>query len=273
MARGAVDGDIQAGREQVQVARRTETRIHLRRVLVRPSGRHEVDAMPVALHSSSICRPVQAAEAVEKGHCGCAQPQLATRPGSFGFRRSRLKSERRHKHQGQDAKCRRVELYPPTIPLWGCHSAPCSSSKFDQHHYTDADADAAAQPRRKFAVKDAQRVWARTAPTSIPASGRRQPHPHQCVSIAEGLDLSYHADMRLLRAGRYLHKHDDDLDCEQELDEDDPAFYGNLAFFRLQCGVQLRVVRRSAHPLKAPAAPASPSAVDDRDEDIFAMEL
>ncbi|KAE9075463.1 hypothetical protein PF007_g24995 [Phytophthora fragariae] len=107
----------------------------------------------------------------------------------------------------------------------------------------------------------------------IPASGRRQPHPHQCVSIAEGLDLSYHADMRLLRAGRYLHKHDDDLDCEQELDEDDPAFYGNLAFFRLQCGVQLRVVRRSAHPLKAPAAPASPSAVDDRDEDIFAMEL
>ncbi|KAE9287688.1 hypothetical protein PF008_g26338 [Phytophthora fragariae] len=203
-------------------------------------------------------------------------------------------SERRHKHQGQDAKCRRVELYPPTIPLWGCHSAPCSSSKFDQHHYTDygvprlgiraefvatsryshfrfggakaeavaVDADAAAQPRRKFAVKDAQRVWARTAPTSIPASGRRQPHPHQCVSIAEGLDLSYHADMRLLRAGRYLHKHDDD-----------PAFYGNLAFFRLQCGVQLRVVRRSAHPLKAPAAPASPSAVDDRDEDIFAMEL
>ncbi|KAE8962802.1 hypothetical protein PR001_g29585 [Phytophthora rubi] len=126
---------------------------------------------------------------------------------------------------------------------------------------------------RKFAVKDAQRVWARTAPTSIPASGRRRPHPHQCVSIAEGLDLSYHADMRLLRAGRYLHKHDDDLDCEQELDEDDPAFYGNLAFFRLQCGVQLRVVRRSAHPLKAPAAPASPSAVDDRDEDIFAMEL
>ncbi|KAE8974637.1 hypothetical protein PF011_g24787 [Phytophthora fragariae] len=198
-----------------------------------------------------------------------------------------------------------AELYPPTIPLWGCHSAPCSSSKFDQHHYTDygvprlgiraefvatsryshfrfggakaeavaVDADAAAQPRRKFAVKDAQRVWARTAPTSIPASGRRQPHPHQCVSIAEGLDLSYHADMRLLRAGRYLHKHDDDLDCEQELDEDDPAFYGNLAFFRLQCGVQLRVVRRSAHPLKAPAAPASPSAVDDRDEDIFAMEL
>ncbi|KAE9073328.1 hypothetical protein PF010_g25115 [Phytophthora fragariae] len=48
-----------------------------------------------------------------------------------------LHSERRHKHQGQDAKCRRVELYPPTIPLWGCHSAPCSSSKFDQHHYTD----------------------------------------------------------------------------------------------------------------------------------------
>ncbi|KAE9176419.1 hypothetical protein PF005_g24965 [Phytophthora fragariae] len=145
MARGAVDGDIQAGREQVQVARRTETRIHLRRVLVRPSGRHEVDAMPVALHSSSICRPVQAAEAVEKGHCGCAQPQLATRPGSFGFRRSRLKSERRHKHQGQDAKCRRVELYPPTIPLWGCHSAPCSSSKFDQHHYTGCVCDVQMQ--------------------------------------------------------------------------------------------------------------------------------
>ncbi|KAE9182860.1 hypothetical protein PF002_g26872 [Phytophthora fragariae] len=55
-----------------------------------------------------------------------------------------MQSERRHKHQGQDAKCRRVELYPPTIPLWGCHSAPCSSSKFDQHHYTGAKAEAVA---------------------------------------------------------------------------------------------------------------------------------
>ncbi|KAE8974638.1 hypothetical protein PF011_g24787 [Phytophthora fragariae] len=48
-------------------------------------------------------------------------------------------------HQGQDAKCRRVELYPPTIPLWGCHSAPCSSSKFDQHHYTGCVCDVQMQ--------------------------------------------------------------------------------------------------------------------------------
>ncbi|KAE9042008.1 hypothetical protein PR003_g4189 [Phytophthora rubi] len=150
-----------------------------------------------------------------------------------------------------------------------------SASSYAETDCADSDSDDSGcqchlEAKRKFAAKD---VWVRTAPISIPASGRRQLHPHQCASVTESPDLSYHADMRLLRAGRYLHKHDDDLDCEQELDEDDPAFYGNLAFFRSQCGAQSRVVRRSAHPLKSPAAPASPSAVDDRDEDIFAMEL
>ncbi|GMF47979.1 unnamed protein product [Phytophthora fragariaefolia] len=130
------------------------------------------------------------------------------------------------------------------------------------------DCQCRLEPVRKF--KDAQRAWARTAPISIPTSSRRQPHPHLCESIVESPDLSYHADMRLLRAGRYLHEHDDATESEQELDEDDPAFYGNLAFFRSQCGAQPRVVRRSAHPVKTAAAP---TAVDDGDEDIFALEL
>lgn len=112
----------------------------------------------------------------------------------------------------------------------------CADSDSD-----DGDCQCRLDSKRKFAAKDAQRVWTRTAPISIPTSGRRHPHPHLCASVVESPDLSYHADMRLLRAGRYLHEHEDDLDgSEQELDEDDPAFYGNLAFFRSQCGAQPR---------------------------------
>ncbi|KAE8988076.1 hypothetical protein PR002_g21873 [Phytophthora rubi] len=168
------------------------------------------------------------------------------------------------------------------VPRLGIRAEFVATSRYSHFRFGGAKAEAVAMqmqqhsPASSYAetdCADSDSDDSGCGDCHIPASGRRRPHPHQCVSIAEGLDLSYHADMRLLRAGRYLHKHDDDLDCEQELDEDDPAFYGNLAFFRLQCGVQLRVVRRSAHPLKAPAAPASPSAVDDRDEDIFAMEL
>jgi hypothetical protein len=123
--------------------------------------------------------------------------------------------------------------------------------------------------KRKLVSQDAQRVWARTAPIRIPASnGRRQQQPPQ--SVAESADMSYHADMRLLRAGRYLHHHDGD-----DLDEDEPALYGNLAFFRSQCGAsQTRMAPQSAAFKDFTAAPASPTGVDGRDdEDIFAMEL
>ncbi|KAG6574315.1 serine/threonine-protein kinase drkB [Phytophthora cinnamomi] len=145
--------------------------------------------------------------------------------------------------------------------------AETDSADSDSDDSGCTDCRCGLEPKRKLAAQ-------RTAPISIPTSGRRQPHPHLCASVVESPDLSYHADMRLLRAGRYLHEHDDGVDSEQdELDEDDPAFYGNLAFFRSQCGAQPRVVRRSALPLKAAAAPTSPTGVDDGDEDIFAMEL
>ncbi|POM66489.1 Hypothetical protein PHPALM_17644 [Phytophthora palmivora] len=123
--------------------------------------------------------------------------------------------------------------------------------------------------KRKFVAKDTQRVWTRTAPISIPSTGQR--HPHLCQSVVESPDLSYHADMRLLRAGRYLHE-DQDQDA---LDEDDPAFYGNLAYFRSQHGAsQTLRTKRNVYPFKTTSAPASPTSVDAcDDEDIFAMEL
>ncbi|KAG7398719.1 hypothetical protein PHYBOEH_010560 [Phytophthora boehmeriae] len=141
---------------------------------------------------------------------------------------------------------------------------------------TDSDCDSDSSDdcqrrldaKRRHVAKDKQRVWTRTAPISIPASSR-QTHPHLCNSVEESLDLSYHADMRLLRTNRYLHDSDDD-----ELDEDDPAFYGNLAFFRLQYGEkQSRLHKHSVNLSKVAMAPASPTVVDDSDEDIFAMEL
>ncbi|ETL96618.1 hypothetical protein L917_05925, partial [Phytophthora nicotianae] len=156
------------------------------------------------------------------------------------------------------------------------------ASSYAETDMSDSDSDSSScddcqchlETKRKFVTKDAQRVWVRTAPISIPSNGRQQPHPHLCKSVVESPDLSYHADMRLLRAGRYLHEDEDNQD---ELDEDDPVLYGNLAFFRSQYGAsQTHMVKRSAHSFKstAVAAPASPTGVDDRDdEDIFAMEL
>lgn len=156
--------------------------------------------------------------------------------------------------------------------------SPASSYAETDSADSDSDSDSSCDDcqrrfdaKRKFMAKDAEHVWARTAPIRIPSSGRQQPHPHLCENVAESPDLSYHADMRLLRAGRYLHE---DEESHDEVDEDDPAFYGNLAFFRSQYGTsQTRMVKRSVHPFKAAAAPTSPTGVDDRDEDIFAMEL
>ncbi|RAW34803.1 hypothetical protein PC110_g8883 [Phytophthora cactorum] len=138
------------------------------------------------------------------------------------------------------------------------HHSPASS--YADTDVSDSDSDNACcddcqcrlEVKRKFVTKDAERVWVRTAPISIPSNGRQQPHPHL----------------------RYLHEEDN----QDELDEDDPAFYGNLAFFRSQYGAsQTRMVKRTAHPFKsstAAAAPPSPTGVDDRDdEEIFAMEL
>lgn len=151
------------------------------------------------------------------------------------------------------------------------HEQRVNGSPASSYADTDSDSDSDCDDcvctpleakRRQVAKQGVQR----TAPICIPTNGRQGPHPHLCASPVESPDLSYHADMRLLRAGRYLHAHDED-----ELDEDDPAFYGNLAFFRSQYGErQPRLHKPSS---KFAAAPASPTAVDDRDEDIFAMEL
>ncbi|KAG7375491.1 hypothetical protein PHYPSEUDO_001028 [Phytophthora pseudosyringae] len=155
------------------------------------------------------------------------------------------------------------------------------ASSYAETDVSDSDSDRAScddcqcrlEAKRTSVAKDAHRTVTRTAPISIPSSGRRQlPHPHLCASVADSPDLSYHADTRLLRSGRYLHEDDEDSQ-----DEDDPAFYGNLAFFRSQYGAsQTRMVKRRSHPLKSSSAgpPASPTGVDGRDDDdIFAMEL
>ncbi|KAK1931001.1 hypothetical protein P3T76_013590 [Phytophthora citrophthora] len=148
--------------------------------------------------------------------------------------------------------------------------SPASSYAETDVSDSDSDSDYQCQHRelkRKSMTKNTDRVWTRTAPISIPSNN--QPHPHLCESVTESPDLSYHADMRLLRAGRYLHEDEDDT-----LDEDDPAFYGNLAFFRSQYGAsQTRMVKRNVHSIKSSCFAASPAAVDENDEDIFDMEL
>ena len=151
------------------------------------------------------------------------------------------------------------------------------ASSYAETDCTDSDIDSndCHEAKRKFLARDAQRVWARTAPISIPSRDHQQLHPHRCESVFESTDRSYHADMRLLHAGRCHYADDDDGDGDElPLDEDDSAFFGNLAFLRSQHGVsQTCMVKRNACTFKSIGAPASPTGVDDRDEDIFAMEL
>ncbi|CAI5741212.1 unnamed protein product [Peronospora destructor] len=140
----------------------------------------------------------------------------------------------------------------------------------------DIDFNDCHETKRKFLARDARRVWARTAPISIPSREHQQLHSHRCESVFESTDLSYHADMRLLQAGRCHYANEDGGNelPQDELEDDDSAFFGNLAFFRSQYGVlQTCMVKRNACTFKSIAAPASPTGVDDRDEDIFAMEL
>ncbi|RLN49128.1 hypothetical protein BBJ28_00027033, partial [Nothophytophthora sp. Chile5] len=88
-------------------------------------------------------------------------------------------------------------------------------------------------------------------------------------SVVESPDLSYHADERLLRAGRYLHVHGED-----DVDEDDPAFYGNLAFFRSQYGQQTHPAKKFVDPTSWSQSSSSlSSAQGDENDEIFAMEL
>ncbi|CAI5717806.1 unnamed protein product [Hyaloperonospora brassicae] len=148
--------------------------------------------------------------------------------------------------------------------------------------HSDSDSDdgrSRADARRKCSTstKRPPHVWARTAPISIPCSRRAQPHRrHQCESVSASPTRSYHADMRRLRASRYVIDGDD-----LELDEDDPVFYGNLAFFRSQQhGASLPIQNRCETSARAHyslkvdvAAPVSPTGVDVRDGAIFAMEL
>uniref|UniRef100_M4BYW7 Uncharacterized protein n=1 Tax=Hyaloperonospora arabidopsidis (strain Emoy2) TaxID=559515 RepID=M4BYW7_HYAAE len=137
---------------------------------------------------------------------------------------------------------------------------PPSYAETDCAH-SDSDSDDCQhrpEAKRKSATKSPQHVWARTAPISIPSSSRPQLPSHLCESVSESPNLSYHADVRLLQASRYI-----DEANYAELDEDDPVFYGNLAFFRSQHGVQpTQQTTPSAHSLKLEAAPASPTGVD-----------
>ncbi|CAH0491460.1 unnamed protein product [Peronospora farinosa] len=156
------------------------------------------------------------------------------------------------------------------------HQSPASSYAETECTDSDIDSNDCHDAKRKFLARDAQRIWVRTAPISIPSRDHQQLHSYRCESLFESTDLSYHADMRLLHAGRchYADEDDDDELPEAELEEDDSALFGNLAFFRSQYGVsQTCMVKRNACTYKSIAAPASPTGVDDRDEDIFAMEL
>ncbi|RLN90748.1 hypothetical protein BBJ28_00012723, partial [Nothophytophthora sp. Chile5] len=106
-------------------------------------------------------------------------------------------------------------------------SSPTSSWAGTDSADSDSDTDCSDDSmsrfdtKRKFMAKDAKRVWARTAPICIPVNARVVRSSSQRESVVESPDLSYHADERLLRAGRYLHVHGED-----DVDEDDPAFYG-----------------------------------------------
>lgn len=104
----------------------------------------------------------------------------------------------------------------------------------------------------------------RTAPIMIPAGSRRRQASPASLTADESLDLSFHASERLAMAGRFMRAHDD------EMDEDDPAFYGNLAFFGSQHN--LKALSRARAPLKSRSVSAT-STVDADDDEIFDMEL
>lgn len=104
----------------------------------------------------------------------------------------------------------------------------------------------------------------RTAPIMIPTSSRRRPASPVHQSADESLDLSFHASERLAMAGRFTHPHND------EMDEDDMALYGNLAFFRSQHNS--KGLSRAHAPLKSRSV-SSTSTVDADDDEIFDMEL
>lgn len=103
----------------------------------------------------------------------------------------------------------------------------------------------------------------RTAPIAIPAASRRPSSP---VSDCGSPDLSFHEAERLSRAGFGGYSDDD-------VDEDDPAFYGNLAFFRSRRSGRTVAPRpcSRAVPIKTRSV-STPSTVD-ADQDIFDLEL
>lgn len=131
---------------------------------------------------------------------------------------------------------------------------------------TDCESDSDAEEPRfqpKMKTPGSLRV-SRTAPILIPQSARRRPAADS-QGASGSPDLSFHESERLAHAGRFL-------GLAGELDEDDPAFYGNLAFFRSQRGAQ-RMTRGAASSASASCSSSLEDAGADQDDEIFDMEL
>lgn len=114
----------------------------------------------------------------------------------------------------------------------------------------------AAHRQHSCKRKDVMKRTVRTAPISIPQSSRSHMNTHGAWKQKVVDPWSFE---------------DDEVNrTEAEIDEDDPAFYGNLAYFRSQRANESRLAQMHSVRSRSPSRHSNSS---NEEEDIFEMEL
>lgn len=140
-------------------------------------------------------------------------------------------------------------------------ASPTSTSS-----WSDTDTESGDSDNESFATrrqhsckrKDAMKRTMRTAPISIPQSSRS--HMNKQAAWKQNVVDPWSFE-------------DDEINsAETEMDEDDPAFYGNLAYFRSQRANESRLAQMHSVRSRSPSR-HSHSTSSNEEEDIFEMEL
>ncbi|KAG6622514.1 serine/threonine-protein kinase drkB [Phytophthora cinnamomi] len=151
------------------------------------------------------------------------------------------------------------------------HSPASSYAETDS---ADSDSDDSGCADCRCGLEPKRKLAAQHGAISIPTSGRRQPCP---PPVRE----------RRREPGPVLPRRHAPASCRPlpararrrrglgagRAGRGRPGLLRQPGLLPLAVRRPARVVRRSALPLKAAAAPTSPTGVDDGDEDIFSMEL
>lgn len=143
-------------------------------------------------------------------------------------------------------------------------ASPTSTSSWSETDTESGDSDNESgrffTTRRQHSCKrkDAMKRTVRTAPISIPQSSRSH--------------MSTQGAWKQNVVDPWSFEDDEINSAETEMDEDDPAFYGNLAYFRSQRANESRLAQMHSVRSRSPSR-QSYSTSSNEEEDIFEMEL